>query len=160
MNPRIQLLHEKKLVGLSLVMSMEKNRTYELWSSFMPARKVIKNVLGADRYSIQVYPKSMDFQRFDPTMEFTKWAAVEVADFNGLPSDFETFILNKGLYAVFDYKGLSSDRKIFQYIFSVWLPNSNYLLDDRPHFEVLGEQYKNNDPNSEEAIWIPIKPKD
>jgi len=23
----------------------------------------------------------------------------------------------------------------------------------------LGDKYKNNDPNSEEEIWIPIKPK-
>jgi AraC family transcriptional regulator len=32
-------------------------------------------------------------------------------------------------------------------------------LDDRPHFEVLGEKYKNNDPTSEKEIWIPILPK-
>lgn len=30
----------------------------------------------------------------------------------------------------------------------MWLPNSDYLLDDRPHFELLGDKYKNNDPNS------------
>ena len=48
---------------------------------------------------------------------------------------------------------------IFQYIFGTWLPNSTYLLADRPHFEVLGEGYKNNDPTSEEEIWIPIQPK-
>ena len=28
------------------------------------------------------------------------------------------------------------------------------------HFEVLGKNYKNNDPNSEEEIWIPIMDKD
>jgi AraC family transcriptional regulator len=39
------------------------------------------------------------------------------------------------------------------------LPNSAYALDDRAHFEVLGEKYKNNDPSSEEEIWIPIKVK-
>ncbi len=39
------------------------------------------------------------------------------------------------------------------------LPNSEYELENRPHFEVLGEKYKNNDPNSEEEIWIPIKKK-
>jgi AraC family transcriptional regulator len=39
------------------------------------------------------------------------------------------------------------------------LPNSAYELDDREHFELLGEKYKNNDPNSEEEIWIPIRPK-
>jgi AraC family transcriptional regulator len=35
--------------------------------------------------------------------------------------------------------------------------SKEYELDDRPHFEILGDKYKNNDPNSEEEIWIPIK---
>jgi AraC family transcriptional regulator len=35
--------------------------------------------------------------------------------------------------------------------------NSKYLLDNRPHFETLGEKYKNEDPSSEEEVWIPIK---
>jgi len=67
--------------------------------------------------------------------------------------------LKGGLYAVFDYKGSSNDISIFQYIFGTWLQNSDFLLDDRPHFEVLGDKYKNADPNSEEEIWIPIKKK-
>jgi AraC family transcriptional regulator len=49
--------------------------------------------------------------------------------------------------------------KTFQYIFGTWLPNSEYVLDNRPHFEILGEKYKNDDPTSEEEIWIPIKAK-
>ena len=71
----------------------------------------------------------------------------------------ETFVLPEGQYAVFQYKGLSSDNSIFQYIFGTWLPGSDYVLDDRPHFEVLGDKYKNNDPASEEEIWVPIQPK-
>ncbi len=72
----------------------------------------------------------------------------------------ETYTLVRGLYAVFDYKGLHTDTKIFYYIFETWLPKSNdYCLDDRPHFEILGAKYKNNDPNSEEQIWIPVRPK-
>ncbi len=63
------------------------------------------------------------------------------------------------VYAVFDYKGLNTDDSIFRYIFGTWLPNSDYDLDDRPHFEVLGKKYRNNDPASEEEIWIPIKEK-
>ncbi|MEP7234441.1 MAG: GyrI-like domain-containing protein, partial [Ignavibacteriota bacterium] len=47
----------------------------------------------------------------------------------------------------------------FQYILRTWVPNSNYELDDRPHFEILGEKYKKDDPSSEEEIWIPIKPR-
>ena len=38
-------------------------------------------------------------------------------------------------------------------------PNSDYKPDDRPHFELLGAKYKNDDPDSEEEIWIPIKRK-
>ena len=61
---------------------------------------------------------------------------------------------------MFLYKGLSTDPTIFQYIFAEWLPKSDYLLDNRPHFEVLGEKAKLNDPNSEEEIWVPIRLKD
>jgi AraC family transcriptional regulator len=67
--------------------------------------------------------------------------------------------LNGGLYAVFNYKGLNTDNRIFIHIFTEWLPSSGYVLDERPHFEILGEKYKNNDPESEEEIWIPVKPK-
>ena len=33
------------------------------------------------------------------------------------------------------------------------------LLDQRPHFEILGSKYKNENPASEEEVRIPIKPK-
>ena len=78
-------------------------------------------------------------------------------DYDQVPEGMKTFILEGGLYAVFDYKGSSADPSIFQYIFSQWIPQSNYSVDNRPHFEVLGARYKNNDPDSEEEIWIPIK---
>jgi AraC family transcriptional regulator len=71
----------------------------------------------------------------------------------------EAFTLEGGLYAVFDYVGSSNDPSIFQYIFMTWVPNSEYDLDQRPHFEVLGENYKNNDLTSQEEIWIPIRKK-
>jgi AraC family transcriptional regulator len=70
----------------------------------------------------------------------------------------ETFTLTDGLYAVFDYKCSSNDHSIFQYIYGTWLQNSDYLLA-RPHFEILGDKYQNNDPTLEEEIWVAIKPK-
>jgi AraC family transcriptional regulator len=123
----------------------------------MQKRKEIRNHIGNKLYSIQVYDSAY-FNNFNPVAGFEKWAAVEVADFETVPAEMETFILPGGLYAVFLYKGLSTDSAIFQYIFGTWLPGSTYLLDERPHFEVLGEKYKNDDPDSEEEIWIPIKP--
>jgi len=158
MQPRIENLKEKMLVGKRLIMSLANNKTGELWKSFMPRRIEISNNLTNDLISMQVY-KPTYFADFIPTNEFEKWAVVEVTDFESVPNDMETFTLAGGLYAVFDYKGSSTDSTIFQYIFGTWLPNSEYLLDDRPHFEILGEKYINADPNSEEEIWIPIQKK-
>ncbi len=158
MIPRIERLEEKKLVGHSIKMSVSQNKTEQLWGQFAPKIKEIKNRVSQDKISMQVYPSSY-FKAFNPNTEFKKWATVEVNDFNSIPDGMEIFTLQEGLYAIFDYRGSSADNSIFQYIFSQWLPNSAYQIDNRPHFEVLGDQYKNNDPTSEEEIWIPIKNK-
>ncbi len=127
MQPRIENLKEKKLVGKRLTMSLANNKTGELWKSFIPRRREITNNLTNDLISMQVY-KLTHFADFKPTNEFEKWAVVEVTDFESVPNDMETFTLTGGLYAVFDYKGSSTDSSIFQYIFGTWLPNSDYLL--------------------------------
>lgn len=158
MIPRIENLTEKKLIGKKLNMSFADYKIAELWSSFMPLRSEIQNHLTNDLISLAIYSPS-HFESFNPNNMFEKWAAVEVSDFNKTPETMESFTLQGGLYAVFDYRGLNTDHSIFQYIFGTWLPQSNYDLDDRPHFEILGEKYKNNDPDSEEEIWIPIKNK-
>ena len=155
MEPRVEIVNEKKLVGKRLTMSLCDNKTGELWRSFMPRRKEITNNLTNDFISMAIY-KPTYFSDFKPSNKFEKWATVEVTDFEHVPNEMETFTLPAGLYAVFDYKGSSTDNSIFQYILGVWLPGSIYLLDDRPHFEVLGDKYKNADPDSEEEIWIPI----
>jgi AraC family transcriptional regulator len=157
-HPRIEILEDKKLVGSKLKMSLSNNKTGQLWGSFGPRIKHIKNRLTTNKISMQIYDDSY-YLNFSPDKEFEKWATVEVTDFNNIPEDMESYTLNGGEYAVFDYKGSSNDSSIFQYIFMTWLPNSEYQLDNRPHFEVLGEKYKNNDPESEEEIWIPIKEK-
>ncbi len=123
----------------------------------MPRRREITNNLTSDLFSMQVYPSSFDFKNFNPHAEFEKWAAVEVPDFKSVPDGMETFVLKGGLYAVFIHKGSNTDTSTFEYIFGTWLPNSEYAIDDRPHFEILGEKYKNGDPASEEEIWIPVK---
>ena len=156
LEPIVTTISQKKLVGIKMTMSLAHNKTGELWRNFISRRKEITNSLTTDLISLQVYPP-MYFTNFSPTCEFEKWAAVEVKGFNNIPDGMEIFSLQGGLYAVFHYKGSSTDNSIFQYIFGTWILNSNYLLDDRPHFEVLGDKYKNADTNSEEEIWIPIR---
>lgn len=155
---RIQNIPPKKLIGKRLSMSFTDNKTPELWRSFMPHRNEISKRIDADLISMQVYGDAFDFSAFNPNATFEKWAAAEVTDFENVPQDMETFTIPQGLYAVFLHKGAASEgQKTFSYIFGTWLPGSGYTLDNRPHFEILGEKYKNDDPDSEEEIWIPLK---
>ena len=159
MTPKIETSNEKKLVGKSMTMSYADYKIGQLWGSFMPRRKEITNSVTNDLISMVVYQPT-HFTNFKPTNEFERWAAVEVTNFDSVLEGMETFTLSSGLYAVFLYKGTSTDiSNFYQHIFTVWLPNSAYVLDNRPHFEILGEKYKNNDTSSEEEIWIPIKMK-
>lgn len=160
MDYRIETLAEKKLVGKRITTTFSNNKTVELWRSFMPGRTEIKNNIGTELYSMQLYTPTF-FDHFNPDEAFEKWATMEVTDFESIPAGMHSFILQGGLYAVFRYKGAASDgSNTFQYILGSWLPKSGYQLDNKPHFEVLGAKYKNEDPESEEEIWIPVKLKE
>jgi AraC family transcriptional regulator len=160
LQPRIKTILPKTLVGTNVNMSLADNKTRELWHGFMPRRKEITNSVNADLICLQVYDDALEINCFTPNSSFQKWAAVEVADNTCVPPGMQAFTLPGGTYAVFDYKGAASAfAPTFRYIFYEWLPRSNYELDNRPHFEILGANYKNDDPESEEEIWVPIKPK-
>lgn len=157
MNPTIKTFQTTKFIGKNLSFTYADYRAFELWSSFMPRRREIQNAIGLELYNIQVNPENFDFQ---PNTPFTKWAAVAVTDFDTIPKGMEILQIPEGLYAVFQYKGdQSSAASFFNSIYTEWLPSSDYELDNRPQFEILGAKYKNNDPNSEEEIWIPVKMK-
>jgi AraC family transcriptional regulator len=154
--PKIEIIKEKKLVGNRHSISVARYEVGPLWKVFSPRRKEIENTVSNDLISMSIYNAEY-FLKFDPTTFFEKWATAEVTNFDKVPNGMETFILPSGLYAIFSYKGSSTDLRIFDYIFKTWLPQSEYQLDDRPHFEILGAKYRNNDPNSEEEIFIPVK---
>jgi AraC family transcriptional regulator len=156
----IVTLPEKKLVGKHIRTTLSNKNTYELWHSFMPRRKEIKNGLTKDLFSVEKYDDDTTFENFNENTEFEKWAAVEVRDFNSIPDGMESLILEGGLYAVFIHKGTAgSAQSTLNFIFGKWLPGSCYSADNRAHFEVMDEKYNKDDPSSEEKIWIPIKPK-
>lgn len=121
----------------------------------MPRRNEIKNRPGVDLYNVVIYPNHFDF---NPHASFEKWATVPVTDTTSIPEGMETLDIPEGLYAVFIYKGINTEAaSFFKQIFTEWLPASGYKLDNRPHFEILGSNYKQNDPCSEEEVWIPVR---
>ena len=106
---------------------------------------------------MQVYSKS-DEQLFSPTNVFEKWAVVEVSTHNDVPVGMESYSLPGGQYAVFIHNGpASAAPKTMRHIFGKWLPDSEYELDDRGHFEILPEGYDPLDQQAHEEVWIPIR---
>lgn len=158
MEPRIETLEEITLVGKKVRMSLAGNKTAELWRSFVPNRTAIKSNTGSDLYSVEVYDDLTFFNHYDPTREFEKWAAIRVTDFDSVSDEMESLVIPRGLYAVFHYRGKASEaQETYQYIYGSWLPDSVYELDLRPHFALMGEKYRHEDPGSEEELWIPIR---
>ena len=143
------------LCGASEAMSLQTFTPWTLWPRVMPRLAQIRNRSSQDLISLRNFNGIPVFgPQANPN--FTYWGGVEVLEAN---KGFEHLEIPAGTYAVFHYKGLSSDSTIWRYIYSQWLPNSKWELDERPHFERLGSKYKNDYPTSEEDIYIPIRPK-
>ena len=157
MKPRIVAFTEKKLIGCKQNMNYVAYNPVPLWQSFMPIKKEILNSVSTDLFSVQQFPDDF-WTHFNPEKVFEKWAAIEVTNFDDIPDNMHTLVIPNGWYAVFDYKGDGSDAPaFFESIFSNWIPNSDYVVDNRPHFEILGVKYKKGHPDSEEEVWIPIR---
>lgn len=155
LNPDYKRLEAKLLIGMSTTMSITTDATYKLFSSFMPRRKEIVHLINSNTLDLRIYPTNY-FRHFDPNTEFTKWALVEVESAEPIPMGMQKFDLKSGLYAVFTYTGDIHETRIFQEIFTFWLPNSEYTLDDRPHFEIMFPCEKKQNIVKQE-IYIPIK---
>ena len=143
------------LCGASEPMSLQTFTPWILWPRVMTRLSQISNRTSPDLISLRYFDGIPVFGP-EANPAFTYWGGVEVAAPN---KGFEHLEIPAGTYAVFHYKGLSNDSSIWRFIYSQWLPNSEWELDDRPHFERLGSKYKNDDPTSEEDIYIPIRPK-
>jgi AraC family transcriptional regulator len=157
---RVETIAEKKVLGKQMITNLALNNMPIIFQSFMPCVKNIVNRVNADIISMQIYNPALDLNTFNANTNFQKWAACEVTTFDNHLPELETFIILSGLYAIFLHKGNSMQAaQTFGYIFGTWLPESVYVLDNRPHFEILGSKYIRNSSESEEEVWIPIKPK-
>ena len=154
---KTETISAKKMIGFSIKTTMANDQTVKIWQQLMPRLKEIKNAVSADLFSLQIY-NGETFEEFTPTTVFTKFALVAVKNYDSVPDEFEQFVLPAGKYAVFLHKGTSADfPKTTHYIYAEWLPNSEYTIDDRPHFAVMGDKYLGHEnPETEEEVWVPI----
>lgn len=157
LRPQIETIETKYLVGLSCEMSLIENKTDVLFSSFMPIRKQVAKEINAPIYEVLLYNNAY-FSNFNPKNTFTKWATIAVSHCYNKPESFIPLEIPGGLYAVFTFNGLIELFYFYmEQIFTVWLPDSIYNLDQRPHFNIINEAFKKGDTHTEEVIYIPIQ---
>jgi len=159
MKPKIIELEKKKLIGISVKTSLAQNNIPQLWNTFMPRIDEIVNKIDSGCYEIHPFDSEFKMENFTEDMEFEKWAAVEVDNFNNIPDGLKALTIEGGKYAIFEHKGTMSNIQFsFDYVYGTWLPNSEYKLDQRADFEVYGKQYYGpENPESITELWIPIK---
>lgn len=157
--PQIVHLESKKLVGMNIQISLSEFNPAIIWKKFMPRVREIQNKIGDEKYSIQVYNKPFNYGEFNPNMKFEYWAATEVVNFDSIPDEMDFLEIPSGNYAVLLHKGdMGVFQKTLSYIYTQWLPSSEFEVDHRPHFEKLDERYLGHqNPESQEEIWVPIK---
>ena len=161
MTPKIVNIEDRKIIGVCLTTTLSANDTSVLWRNFMARHKEVSNRIGSHFYSLQKYPLDINAEKFTPKTEFERWAAVEVSSFDSVPHEMQKSVIEAGTYAVFIHKGPAAQfAETFNYIHTTWLPKSIYEIDDRSHFELLGDTYYGPyNPESEEEIWLPVKKK-
>ena len=150
---RIEIVESKKLIGFSIKTSFQDDKTPIIWKKLMMRRNEITNRIPNRLFSLQIYPEN-----FTPNQTFTKYALAEVSNYDNIPNDFELFDLESGKYLVFNYKGKAENGpELFRYLFQNFIPENHFEVDNRPHFEIFGDDYNPNEDSAEEEIWIPIK---
>ena len=141
---RIEIIEPKKLIGFSIITSFQDDKTPIVWRKFMMRKNEITNRISDQLISLQIYPEN-----FTPNQTFKKYALAEVSDFENLPEEFETFELKNGKYLVFNYKGKAENGpEIFGYIFQKFIPENQFEVDNRPHFEIFDDTYNPLDENA------------
>ena len=152
----LQVIQKSEMYVVGIFVSMQRHETHKirtLWQQFSPRRHEITNSANNTLIAMQTFTLK---ENGEPEDNFNMWACVEVSELLDIPKGMKGFTIPEGEYLKVLHKGMDASET-YQKVMSKWLPKSGYIMDDRPHFQVMGEKYKNGSPDSEEDFYIPIK---
>jgi 4-carboxymuconolactone decarboxylase len=149
---RFETLQAQHLIGQMVenpVFSTEE--TSHLWRGFRSRLKELSWQEGDDLVSIQVFSENKQ------GLVQQRWAAARHE--GEVPEGMQCLKLPAGLYAVFLYWG---GRQGFEEFildkFRNVIPSYSLQMDERPHFQRMGPAFNPFSDESEEEVWIPVKP--
>jgi AraC family transcriptional regulator len=155
-SPELIELPERILVGISFFISegTEVNDLSNEWNRLLKEAHTIQNKIQPERYyQVQYWS---DNQELGGMFFFTGTEVTAVSDLNPL---FVVKTLPKGRYLRFIHKGLSNKvGYTYQYIYTQFLPDTEYKLTRPFNYEYYGEKYKGPyNEQSESEIYIPVE---
>lgn len=162
--PTFTKFGSKDFIGLSTQISSPLGIDTEFdgkaplhWKNFDQRRKEIPSRTPGYSYGFAL---SLNQNMDEDTL--TYMAAVEVPEIPSIiPSDMQTLHLPSQEYAAFEVTGyLESCHVTTDYIYGIWLPQSQFLRGQGPDFELFNHSlYRRGDPNSISFYYLPINPK-
>ncbi len=138
--PKIQSKGPISLLGISALVNSPfsdqsdyKNNTQELWNKFIKKINQFKNENQLSPISYGVALNTInDFY----AVKMNYFAGKLTSEFKFAPKDLEAFELPENIYANFFITGdINKIKKLVDYIYSVWLPNSSYHRGNGYDFE-------------------------
>lgn len=154
--PELVELNEKVLVGISFFVSDDKevNDLSKEWMRFTNEAQTIEHIIQPARfYQVQYWSGKQELGG----MYF--FIGAEVCKAESVNPLFVVKIIPKGRYLKFVHKGLASKvGYTYRYIYTQFLPDTNYKLTLPFNFEYYGEKCLGpNNEQSESEIYIPVE---
>jgi len=146
------------IVGMKVEMSFQTMRedTERLAKQCMPRLHEVQNRVDDFTVSLNDY-NAFDYMKLTPGGLFEKWIGVEVSQFDNVPDGMVTLTIEPATYLAIEFKGSMAEYvENWHYLHGIWLPQNQYQVDSRPHFEKLNSNYHPKNIINEEIIWIPV----
>jgi AraC family transcriptional regulator len=135
------------VVGLRITTKPKSPEIPKLWDAFVPRMGELQNVSEPyASYGVMTgVSDGLDYMAGNPVAEMTE-----------LPAGMSRWDIAETTYAVFE-STIPTLPETFDYIFSSWLPSSQYKQGSGPLLERYGETFSPDNPVV--SIYIPVQKK-
>ncbi len=156
MEPRIVKLDKLTLIGRPYFGDAEGNKFAQAWDRFFPfAKEITPRVNENAWYGVEMYGPE-----FEKDHQWMYFPSTEVGSLDAIPEALFAKVLPAATYAVFTVKGgIPKISETFMYAYGSWIPASPYEVAHPYDFEYYDERFKDDDPDTELDLYIPIRPK-
>lgn len=137
LTPEIQNWEAKKFVGMEIDQD-------ELLKVELPIAKLWDRFQKQDTKIPHKLPNNYGLYTLgdDSTSHATYVAATAVSDFGVLPEGCKEFVIEAGLFAIFEFNGgVEALPEASHYIYNDWVPESEYEIRDGFDMEIYSKKY-------------------